>query len=234
MSTGTCTTCGERDHSLLHMAHSSNRSTHSNPFRPATPHNVAAAHTEQSQHQPQPQNQPQSQHQPQLQHQTQSQQPPHTNSLVSQPVVHSTDHGVLATALVIIKAFNGNAHTFRALLDNGSQENFVSRRVLRRSGVRQAQALRPLGEVNIDFGAPNDPSFVKNINAIVLPVITHVLPARNVQVCQTLVEDLELADPTTERQGPLTSSCQQLCLHASCFRTFAKMRMSRQSHSRPS
>lgn len=192
-SSGTCNTCGERHHSLLHMVPNNNRisaatTTSSSTSSPST----AAAGSSGL-----------------------KSQDPNTNSLVARPSTSASDDGILATALVIVKAFDGKSHVFRALLDNASQESFVSRRVVQFlgltpsatsmtvSGVGQSQAPRPLGEIQFQFSAHHDSSFSMAINAFVLPVITHTLPARNVQVGQTLVEQLELADPSYGTPGPI-------------------------------
>lgn len=115
-SSGTCSTCGEKHHSLLHLA---NASSHQQPppsSLPAAPTlNNSDATAQPGQPQPTPR---------------------HSNAFVAQPENGSSDESVLSTAIVVVKAFDGNSHSFRALLDNGSQENFVSRRVVQFLGVK--------------------------------------------------------------------------------------------------
>lgn len=117
--------------------------------------------------------------------------------------------------MVTVKAFNGQSHSFRALLDNASQESFVSHRVAQFlgikprptsmvvSGVGQSQAPKPLGQISFEFGSHHDSAFLMQINAIVLPMITHTLPSRSVAVDQQLVSNLDLADPTYGTPGSI-------------------------------
>lgn len=186
-SAGTCQICGDRHHSLLHLPPSPT----SNQAAP-TPSSSAPSQATSSQ--------PSS---------------AHASALVSRPASSSSDEILLATALVVVKAIDGQLHSFRALLDNASQENFVSQRVLQFlglkphassmsiSGIGQSQAPKPLGEINFQFGSRVDTSFSMTINAIVLPVITNVLPAIDVRVSPQLVDQLELADPTYGSPGTI-------------------------------
>lgn len=142
---------------------------------------------------------------------------------MSRPTGSSTDDSILATALVTVTAFNGTVHSFRALLDNASQECFVFKRVVQFlglkpkptsmivSGVGQSQAPKPLGQVTFDIGSQYDTTFTMCINAIVLPIITYNLPSKSLHVGQSLIENLELADPS---YGP---GCIDILLSASSF-----------------
>lgn len=131
----------------------------------------------------------------------------HSSAYVSHPSQTTSTDCVLATARITVTAFDGQVHTFRALLDNGSQDNFVSKQVLQFlgttpeptsvvvSGVGQAQAPKPLGQVRFSFGSEIDASFSMQIEAIVLPILTHSIPTRPLAVDQRLITNLELADP---------------------------------------
>lgn len=133
--------------------------------------------------------------------------PSQTNAYVSHPSKSTSIDCVLATALVTVTAFDGQTHSFRALLDNASQENFVSQNVLQFLGVKpkptsmvingigQAQAPRPLGQVRFRFGSVHQQHFSMEIDAVVLPTLTHTLPSRRLVVDKRLVANLELADP---------------------------------------
>lgn len=184
-SLGTCNVCHERHHSLLHLAAPLNRS------QPASSSSAASSNSASTSGQA------------------------HASAMVSQTSVAAADDVVLATALIVIKSFDGESHTFRALLDNGSQENFVSRRLVQFLGIRpaatsmtisgigQTQAPKPLGQVNFTFGSLQDSSFSMEINAIVLPHVAHTLPSRTVMVNQKLVTDLNLADPSYGTPGSI-------------------------------
>lgn len=104
-SSGKCYTCGERHHTLLHLTASAQSisapsPSHSNPFSK----NIVA-------HTPTTQSVPSSS-------QT-------TSAHISRPYQSAQDESLLATALLTITAFDGKKHTFRSLLDNCSQDNFV-------------------------------------------------------------------------------------------------------------
>lgn len=64
------------------------------------------------------------------------------------------------------------------------------------SGVGQSQAPKPLGQVGFIFGSHHDHTFEMYVNAIVLPIITYNLPNKSVFLHQSLISNLELADPT--------------------------------------
>lgn len=139
----------------------------------------------------------------------------HCTSHVSQPMNSNSTDIILATALVNITAFDGKSHSFRALLDNASQESFVSRKVVQFmgikplptsiiiSGVGQSQAPKPLGQINFAFGSRIDSNFQMKINATVLPIITYTLPTKSLTVDTNLIAGLQLADPTYGTPGTI-------------------------------
>lgn len=192
-SSGCCNVCGQRHHSLLHIETSSsagNRATTPNSQQqPANPFAPRLENTS-----------------PEISSTS------HTNALMSRPTGTPTDD-ILATALVTVAAFDGKLHSFRALLDNCSLENFVSKRVMQFlglspqptsmivSGVGQAAAPKPLGRVVFNIGSHYDSSFSMPVDAIVLPVITYNLPNKPVCVSPQLIDDLELADPSYGTPG---------------------------------
>lgn len=180
-SSGKCNVCSQRHHTLLHLTPKPSAAG------PSTAHNSSVT-TGRS---------------PSTNESARDQ----TSSYVALPSASSSTDCILATALITVTAFDGQQHSFRALLDNGSQENFVSKQVLQFlgvkpqptsviiSGVGQSQAPRPLGQVRFCFGSKYDPSFSMEVNAIVLPMLTQTLPTRSLVVNPQLIADLELADP---------------------------------------
>lgn len=148
----------------------------------------------------------------------------HASAYMSRPIVPNSSETILATALVNVIAFNGTSHSFRVLLDNASQENFVSKRVVQFlgtkpkptsvvvSGIGKSQAPKPQGQIRFSFGSRYDEHFSMEINAIVLPMITYTLPTKMLIVDQNLVSGLELADPTYGQPGGI-----DILLSASVF-----------------
>lgn len=157
-------------------------------------------------------------------------------TLMSRPNDPATGDSILATALVTITSFNGRVHTFRALLDNGSQDNFVTKRLVQFlglkprhtslvfSGLGQAEAPRPIGQVQFSFGSKYDATLSMNVNAVVFPEITHNLPSKQLTVPKELVEDLELADPSYG-----TPSTIDMLLSASTFAALTLPSIKKQS-----
>lgn len=182
-SSGKCLVCGQRHNTLLH----------SNVTPPQTQQNSSTTNLVSST----------------AVHSTSVEQPSRTqtSAYVSRPIKPNSTDIVLATALITVTAFDGQVHTFRALLDNASQENFVSKQVLQFLGVRpqptavlisgvgQAQAPKPLGQIRFCFGSIYNSSFSMEIAAIVLPMLTHTIPTKPLVVDHRFVADLELADP---------------------------------------
>ena len=64
--------------------------------------------------------------------------------------LHNTDSSrvLLSTAVIHVLDHKGNPHTCRALLDNGSQVNFLTERMATKLGLRQCKVDIPLGGVN--------------------------------------------------------------------------------------
>lgn len=205
-STHNCSVCNLRHNSLLHINthHPSSSATGTeSPSNPQSSNNLSSTNQ--------------------------------ANAFVSRLYNNNATDIVLATALVTIKAFDGQSHSFRALLDNASQECFVSKQVVQFlgikpnptsitvSGVGQAQAPKPLGQVFFNFGSNYDSSFSMAINAIVLPVITYSLPTKPLKVDQNLISGLELADPTYGTPGTidiLLSASVVAALTMPCLRKY--------------
>lgn len=195
-SSGRCNVCGLQHHSLLHLIQTSSAPGPTSGI-PSSFQNSSTLH----------------QNAPTVNH---------TNSLISRPT--SSDNSILATALVKVTAFDGKILSFRALLDNGSQENFVSNRVIQFLGIKpqptktivvgvgQSKAPKPLGKVEFTFGSHHDSSFTMTVCAVVLPIITYSMPNEAVVVSPKLISNLPLADPTYGTPGNI-----DILLSASSF-----------------
>lgn len=185
-SSGTCNICGERHHSLLHLGILSETSIPVSNLSTGIPENAVA-----------------------LSAPIISQASAH----ISRQILTTSDNSLLATALVSIKAFDGKILTFRALLDNCSQENFISKRLMNFIGIKpkptsmviggigQSQAPKPLGKLSFTFSSLQDESFSMTVEATVLLAVTHPLPTKTVLVDQTFIAGLNLADPTYGTPG---------------------------------
>jgi hypothetical protein len=55
---------------------------------------------------------------------------------------------LLATAQIMVKDCKGNSHTCRALLDRGSQSNFITESSVRRLGLEQTRDQVPITGIN--------------------------------------------------------------------------------------
>lgn len=136
-----------------------------------------------------------------------------TNALMSQHIASQSIDCILATALVTVKAFDETIHTFRALLDNGSQETFISKKVLDFLGIKpqptsivvngvgQSHAPKPIGKVRFSFGSHHDLNYSMEVDALVLPTISYALPNKPLVVDRNLLVGLNLADPTYGKPG---------------------------------
>ena len=121
---------------------------------------------------------------------------------------------LLATALVEVHAPQCQVHTFRALMDQGSQCSFVTEAVVqslglrkrpissRISGLGKAEVLQSKSLVDIQIGSLIDQDFRYPIEAIVMREITDVLPQRIISfTCPAKMRGMILADPTFDKPG---------------------------------
>lgn len=118
---------------------------------------------------------------------------------------------LLATALVKVETRDGEAHTLRALLDQGSEASFVTESAAQLLGLRKIQnrsSISGLGGnsgtlasryiVNMKIQSRCDPDFSVQVRAHVLGAITNLLPSERVIVSQVdwpELADIVLADP---------------------------------------
>ncbi|XP_075156671.1 uncharacterized protein LOC142229953 [Haematobia irritans] len=121
---------------------------------------------------------------------------------------------VLPTALIgIVHA--GETFLVRALLDAGSERSFLSRRIQQKLGLptqRHNTKISGLGgtivgnsqqscHVNIKSRKTN---FSMNIDVIIVPKLTHFLPANRVNITKlNNISDLDLADPYFYKPSPI-------------------------------
>lgn len=114
---------------------------------------------------------------------------------------------LLSTALVEVADNKNNFHTFRALLDNGSQHCFVTEALCKRLCVSSIQSTAQISGVGQSV---TQSSFICEINmrsktsdyrtsiqCLVLPCITSRLPSYHIDVDRTCIPDnIQLADPS--------------------------------------
>lgn len=113
---------------------------------------------------------------------------------------------LLSTAVIKIKGKNGTYHKARTLLDNGSQQHFITEKLCRELGIElipKAVPLRGIGLVTnqvsksaeINFTSL-DNNYSKTINCLVLTEITSNLPLKSIGPNTIVVPDnINLADP---------------------------------------
>lgn len=120
---------------------------------------------------------------------------------------------LLATAIVTVLDVDGEAHAFRALIDQGSEASFITESALLalRLPKTSVQAIiNGIGTSNsqskhmtsFTLRSPNDVNFSINVEALVMGKITNLLPSSSIksQLWSHLI-DLTLADPSYNRTG---------------------------------
>ncbi|XP_062704554.1 uncharacterized protein LOC134286876 [Aedes albopictus] len=203
----TCRHCHERHHSLLHQAPNPSKST-SNPV---------VQHPNQSA--------------PQQEASNGSDIP---LAEVSVPAHRSAPSTVfLATVALWIKDRFGKHHSARALIDSGSQSNFISKKLARRLCLRPERVSVPItgiGEATVTVSqsvvstilSKND-NFSDELEFLVIPKPTAELPSTNVDVSSwNIPTNVALADPTFNVSGPIDLLLGSELLHEylKCGRIF--------------
>lgn len=186
-TSGSCRKCGKRHNSLLHLERQSNTTLNVNPETGTDP---ALPTT-----------------------------PDKASASQVAIVGHSSDNAVpsqilLSTALLYVEDHHGHTHECRALLDSGSQSNFVTNNFCKRlrlqmneinfiiSGVGQAMA-NIKQNTSIKIRSRNN-HFHKTISCLVLPKITEYLPAMSFSHNQLQIPShLNLADPSFNKSSPI-------------------------------
>jgi len=121
---------------------------------------------------------------------------------------------LLATAQVKIKDCQGNEHICRALLDCGSQSNFITKSTVRRLGLQQTRNRVPITGINNATSVTNytvdlEMSSMKNdyttiLNCLVLPRITSNMPMTNIHISTwKFPPDVMLADRDFHKSAPI-------------------------------
>lgn len=183
-SSHTCFTCGERHHSLLHASGGASKSVNPNP-RFAAHVIVPSAPTSTV----------------------------NINSCNSQTEIISSSNILLATAIVNVLDVNGEVHSLRALIDQGSEANFVTESAslaLQLPKTKIEAVISGIGASNshakhttsFTLQSRHDSTFELTVEALVLGRITNTLPSKSfkAQRWQHIV-DLSLADPSYHRSG---------------------------------
>lgn len=121
---------------------------------------------------------------------------------------------LLATAQVKIKDCNGKARICRALLDCGSQSNFITESTVRRLGLVQTRNRVPITGINNATSVTNykvelemssmTTEYTSIMNCLVLPRITSNMPMNDIDISTwEFPEDVVLADKEFHKSGPI-------------------------------
>lgn len=114
---------------------------------------------------------------------------------------------LLSTALVQVADKYNNLHTVRALLDQGSQSSFISKRLCKRLGVNTIQSTVQISGVGQSVSQSNSlcdinirsnaSSYETNLQCLVIPCITSRLPSCPIHFDMTCIPNyVQLADPS--------------------------------------
>jgi hypothetical protein len=113
---------------------------------------------------------------------------------------------LLTTAVIKVRDNSGQLHKARALLDNGSQQNFIREDLCKKLGISlfpHSTKIRGIGSVSnqttqsaeIRFNSV-DNSFTKTIHCLVMSKITSNLPPQTLDLSNIIIpENIKLADP---------------------------------------
>jgi hypothetical protein len=121
---------------------------------------------------------------------------------------------LLATAQVKVKNCKGNFHTCRALLDCGSQSNFITESSVRKLGLEQTRNQVPITGINIATSVTNynmniEVTSMKNdythkLNCLILPRITSKMPMTDIGLSiWKFPTDVFLADRDFNKPAPI-------------------------------
>lgn len=126
----------------------------------------------------------------------------------------TTDQVLLSTAIVRVKDCYGNFVKARALMDSGSQSNFISEELSNKlrlpsretpievRGINQ-QVSHAVKTVNLSVSSHCN-SFLTEMQCIVLPKITQNVPLIKVHTCKlTIPKNIRLADPRFHTPQPI-------------------------------
>ncbi|XP_068893044.1 uncharacterized protein [Tenebrio molitor] len=156
-----------------------------------------------------------------LLHLTEPAAPVTTNAAEDTPIVanhhcHSYESQVLlSTAVILVRDNTGQYQSCRALIDVGSQSNFVTIETCKRLRVNSKETnIRVTGIGNANGSIVNKiaslqvksfhNAFGANLNCLVVPIITHSVPAESINASLLQIpNNIKLADPQFHRSGPI-------------------------------
>jgi hypothetical protein len=141
-----------------------------------------------------------------------NQQPPTVLKINSYQVYFS--NVILPTAQVQFYDHFGNKHVFRALLDSGSQLNFVSERVARLLKLKLQPVVLSVAGINQSLTNASNVTDIKiqsnyedynsNLSCVVIPQISEFLPCNSFSTTNLkFPQHIQLADPTFHVKGAI-------------------------------
>ncbi|XP_055621911.1 uncharacterized protein LOC129765534 [Toxorhynchites rutilus septentrionalis] len=216
-SSGACRVCNQKHHTMLHQRtnppNSQSNQPHQSKLPPSGSQSSSSSYT--------PANQSQSSHSSNLH--TSPENPAPTVSAIStshfssapneqQHIVPTTV--LLSTALVKVFDASGQFLWARALLDSGSQLNFISEQLVQKLKLNRAREFIPISGVGLSSTLSkysttvriqsHHPGFDTSWKFHVLPKITVELPNQVVDVSSfKFPSDIVLADPSFGQPGPI-------------------------------
>ncbi|XP_008183125.1 uncharacterized protein LOC103309446 [Acyrthosiphon pisum] len=104
---------------------------------------------------------------------------PSNSQKVSMSAQATSEHVFLATAVVTVKDSNGSYHKCRAVLDSGSQVNFISKELSRVLGLKQRTNVLPIcgiGTSKTQSGASVDVTISSSVKKFDVEITCHILP----------------------------------------------------------
>ncbi|XP_073955667.1 uncharacterized protein [Choristoneura fumiferana] len=119
----------------------------------------------------------------------------------------------MPTALVQVKAENGEKHLMRALLDPCSQESFITEAAAQRLRLRRASIsghVTGVGQMKtilkhcteLQFSSRIEPTLTMKVTAYVVRHLTDMMPAKRIDIGEwKYLDHLVLADPTCHMPG---------------------------------
>ncbi|XP_073967400.1 uncharacterized protein [Choristoneura fumiferana] len=120
---------------------------------------------------------------------------------------------LMPTALVQVKAENGEKHLMRALLDPCSQESFITEAAAQRLRLRRASIsghVTGVGQMKtilkhcteLQFSSRIEPTLTMKVTAYVVRHLTDMMPAKRIDIGEwKYLDHLVLADPTCHMPG---------------------------------
>lgn len=137
----------------------------------------------------------------------------HAGAYNSQSEIIASSHVLLATAIVKVLDVSGNSHSLRALIDQGSEANFITEsalNALQLSRTKIQAVISGIGASNsqakhatsLMLQSSHDSTFKITVEALVMGRITNPLPSSSFQTQRwNHIIDLALADPSYHRSG---------------------------------